>query len=136
MFNPDESFRLPKEVIPVHYDLYLHPKLKEGTFSGKVTIFIDVQQDNNRRSIALHQKDLNIRSVKLITYGLDEDYEINISSISKPTKYEIFIISTENEIKSGLYNLTLEFDGSLKDKIIGFYTSKYQYRNNKINETR
>ncbi|KAG5331089.1 AMPE aminopeptidase, partial [Acromyrmex charruanus] len=136
MFDPDESFRLPKEVVPIHYDLYLHPKLKESTFSGKVTILIDVKQDNNRTSIALHQKDLNITSVKLITYGLDEDYEINISSISKPTKYEIFMITTENNIKSGLYNLNLEFNGSLKDKIVGFYNSKYQYKSDKINETR
>lgn len=124
MFD-SESFRLPKEVIPIHYDLYFHPNLEKGTFFGKASILIDVQDD--RRTIALHQKDLNITSVKLITYGLDKDYEIKISSISKPTKYEIFVISTENEIKSGLYNLSLEFDGSLLDKIAGFYRSKYRY---------
>lgn len=121
----NESFRLPKEVKPIHYDLFLHPKLKENTFSGKVTILIDVLDD--RRTIALHQKGLNITSAKLITYGLEEDYEIKISSISDPTKYEIFVISTENEFKSGLYNLSLEFDGSLENKIVGFYSSKYQY---------
>lgn len=121
----NESFRLPKEVKPIHYDLFLHPKLKENTFSGKVTILIDVLDD--RRTIALHQKGLNITSVKLITYGLEEDYEIKISSISNPTKYEIFVISTENEFKSGLYNLSLEFDGSLENKIVGFYSSTYQY---------
>lgn len=131
MSNPDESFRLPKEVIPIHYDLFLHPKLQEGTFSGKVTILIDVR--DNRKTIALHQQDLTITSVKLTTYGLDKDYEINISSISRPTKYDIFVVSTENEIQSGLYNLSLEFNGSLRDKIIGFYTSKYRY---KANETR
>lgn len=131
MSNLDESFRLPKEVIPIHYDLFLHPKLQEGTFSGKVTILIDVL--DNRKTIALHQQDLSVTSVKLTTYGLDKDYEINISSISRPTKYDIFVISTENEIQSGLYNLSLEFNGSLRDKIIGFYTSKYKY---KANETR
>ncbi|XP_028045976.2 glutamyl aminopeptidase [Monomorium pharaonis] len=133
-FDPDKSFRLPKEVVPIHYDLYLHPKLKEGTFTGKATILIDVH--DNRRFIALHQKDLDITSVKLETYGLEEDYEINISSVSKPTKYEIFIITTENEITSGLYKLYLEFDGSLKNKIVGFYGSKYHYTNGKTDETR
>lgn len=124
MFDP-KDFRLPKEVLPIHYDLYFHPNLEKGTFFGKATILIDVQ--DNRRTIALHQKGLNITSVKLTTYRLDEDYEINISSISKPTKYEIFVISTEKEIKTGLYNLSLEFDGSLLDKIAGFYRSKYWY---------
>lgn len=121
----NKSFRLPKEVKPICYDLFLHPKLKENTFSGKVTILIDVL--DNRRTIALHQKGLNITSAKLISYGLEEDYEIKISSISDPTKYEIFVISTENEFKSGLYNLSLEFDGSLGNKIVGFYSSNYQY---------
>lgn len=126
MTDPNnESFRLPKEVKPIHYDLFLHPNLQKKTFSGKVTILIDVLDD--RRSIALHQKDLNITSVELKTYGLEEDYEIEISSISNPSKYEIFVISTKNEFKSGLYNLNLEFNGSLKDKIVGFYSSIYQY---------
>ncbi|KYN04893.1 Glutamyl aminopeptidase [Cyphomyrmex costatus] len=136
LFDPDESFILPKEVIPLHYDIYLYPKLKEGTFSGKVTILINVTQDYNKKFIALHQKNLNVKSAKLIMYDLNEDYEINISSVSKPTKYEIFIITTENDIKSGLYNLSLEFDGSLKDKIDGFYSSTYQYISDEINEIR
>ncbi|XP_011878875.1 PREDICTED: glutamyl aminopeptidase-like isoform X2 [Vollenhovia emeryi] len=130
MSNPDDSFRLPKEVVPKHYDLLLHPNLKEGTFSGKTTILIDVQDD--RRTIALHRKDLNITSAKLVTYGLETDYEIEISNISEPTKYEIFVISTKTEIKRGLHNLSLEFTGNLRGKIVGFYSSKYQYDNRKI----
>ncbi|XP_011698185.1 PREDICTED: glutamyl aminopeptidase-like isoform X2 [Wasmannia auropunctata] len=137
MFDPDESFRLPTDVIPIKYDIYLHPKLKEETFSGNVTILIDVTKSNNRRSIALHQKDLKIKSAKLVTFGLEEDYEINISSISNPTKYEVFVISTDTEIKSGLYNLSIEFDGNLGNKIIGFYNSKYYINNpDGTNETR
>ena len=124
MAKPDESFRLPKEVKPILYDLYLYPEIREGTvFMGKVTILIDVLDD--RRTIALHQKHLNITSAKLITHGLEEDYEIKISSISDPTKYDIFVISAENEFKSGLYQLSLEFNGILWDKIVGFYSSKY-----------
>jgi len=126
---------LPKEVVPIHYDLYLHPKLKESTFSGKVTILIDVKRNYNRRFIALHQKNLNVKSAKL-TYDLDENYDINISYINKSSKYEIFTILTDNEIKSGLYHLSLEFDGSLKVKMDGFYSSTYQYTSDNINKTR
>lgn len=126
MSRSDESFRLPKDVVPIHYNLLLHPKLEEGTFSGKETILIDVL--DYKRTIALHQKDLNITSVKLTTYDREENFEINISSVSQPTKYEIFVISIKKEIQPGLYNLSIEFNGSLKDKIVGFYTSTYQYR--------
>lgn len=126
MSNP-ESFRLPKEVVPIHYDLLLHPNLEEGTFSGKVTILIDVQ--DKRRTIALHQQDLTITHAELHTHGLEKDYEINISSMTEPSKYEIFVLSTEDEIQPGLYDLTFEFDGTLINKISGFYRSTYQYNN-------
>lgn len=127
--EPDISFRLPKEIKPVHYDLFLHPNLQEGAFSGKVNILLDVL--DTRRTIALHQKGLNIQSANLTTYDREENFEIKISSISKPTKYEIFVISTENEFNPGLYNLNLEFDGSLHDKIVGFYSSKYRDSQNR-----
>lgn len=127
--GPDVSFRLPKEVKPIHYDLFLHPNLQEGTFSGKVTILLDVL--DTRRTIALHQKGLAISVVNLTTYDREENFDIEISSISQPTKYEIFLVSAKNDFNPGLYNLYLEFNGSLQDKIVGFYSSKYKDSQNR-----
>ena len=30
----EENARLPEHLIPLHYELYLHPDLQEGTFKG------------------------------------------------------------------------------------------------------
>ncbi|XP_012276537.1 glutamyl aminopeptidase [Orussus abietinus] len=121
----DLTFRLPQEVKPVHYDLYLHPDLEKGTFQGKVTISIDVV--DKRSYIALHQKDLNITSTKLTTIDREINYDIPIKTTYNIEKLEVFVIATENDITDGLYKLSLEFDGALQpNKIVGFYSSSYK----------
>lgn len=124
------SFRLPKDVKPLHYDIYLHPDLEEGTFQGKVTILIDVL--DRRSYVAVHQKDLNITSTKLKTYDREVDYEFEILETIPIPKNEMFVVATKNEMHSGLYNLSLEFNGALQpDKIVGFYSSKYKDSQNR-----
>ncbi|XP_017883945.1 glutamyl aminopeptidase isoform X3 [Ceratina calcarata] len=127
---PDLSFRLPKEVKPLHYDVYLHPDLEKGTFQGKVTILIDVA--DKRSYIALHQKDLNITAAALNTYDREENFEFDLLELIQIPKYEMFVVPTKNELHAGLYNLSLEFNGALQpDKIVGFYSSKYKDEQNK-----
>ncbi|XP_076174900.1 glutamyl aminopeptidase isoform X2 [Ptiloglossa arizonensis] len=121
--NP--SFRLPKEVKPLHYDVYLHPDLANGTFRGNVTILIDVL--DKRSHVTVHQKDLCIESTKLRTYDLEENHEVTIEDVAVLSKYEMLAVSTKDELHSGLYELIFEFSGALQpDKIVGFYSSKYK----------
>ncbi|XP_033329801.1 glutamyl aminopeptidase [Megalopta genalis] len=123
------SFRLPSEVKPCLYDIYLYPDLEKGTFQGKVMILIDVF--DTRSYIAVHQKDLNITSTQLKTYDREENYEIEIEETIPIPKNEMFVVSTKNKLHSGLYNLSFEFNGALQpDKIVGFYSSKYKSSQN------
>lgn len=124
------TFRLPKDVKPLRYDVYLYPNLNKGTFEGKVTILIDVLEKKGQ--IVLHQKDLNITRSELTTYDREENYEIELLPPFSIAKYEMLVIPTKHEIDSGLYNLSLEFDGALQpDKIVGFYSSKYKDEQNR-----
>lgn len=124
------SFRLPKDVKPLHYDVYLHPDLEKGTFEGKVTILIDVME--RRRHIALHQKDLNITKTLLRTYDRDENFEYKDPPLIQIPKYEMFVV-TSPELEVGFYNLTFEFNGALQpNKIVGFYSSKYKDEQNRM----
>ena len=36
----EDDYRIPNDTYAHHYDLYLHPDLEAGTFSGKVTVHI------------------------------------------------------------------------------------------------
>ncbi|XP_044586424.1 glutamyl aminopeptidase isoform X2 [Cotesia glomerata] len=123
------SFRLPKQVKPLHYDLYLHPNLIDGTFKGHVTILIDVMEVKNY--IALHQKDLNITKTTLKTYDRNENYEIPIRDTYTIEKLEILVVSCNDNLPIGVYQLYFEFNGALQpDKIVGFYASTYKDENN------
>ncbi|XP_020286525.1 glutamyl aminopeptidase-like isoform X2 [Pseudomyrmex gracilis] len=116
------SYRLPSEVKPVHYDLLLHPVLENSTFIGNVTILIDVL--DKRKTILLHQKDLKITDTKLTTYGLETDYEVEIED-TKYADHDMFVVVLKNDLKPGLYNLSMVFNGSMANKMVGLYTSKY-----------
>ncbi|KAF7991209.1 hypothetical protein HCN44_002771 [Aphidius gifuensis] len=128
---PETTFRLSKEVIPLHYDLYLYPNLDTGKFQGNVTILVEILEQRNY--IALHQKDLKVTSAILKTRDIEDSYDINVKEILMIDKYEELVISFNNDIKIGIYLLTLEFNGTMEpDKIVGFYSSKYKDENNKI----
>ncbi|XP_074105010.1 glutamyl aminopeptidase isoform X1 [Cotesia typhae] len=123
------SFRLPKQVKPLHYDLYLHPNLIDGTFKGHVTILIDVMEVKNY--VALHQKDLNITKTTLKSYDRNENYEVPIRDTYTIEKLEILVVSCNDNLPIGVYQLYFEFNGALQpDKIVGFYASTYKDENN------
>lgn len=119
------TFRLPKNVKPIQYDLYLYPDLGKGTFEGKVTIVTDIIE--KRDYIYLHQKELNIISTKVTTIDRAENWEIELKEPYAVDNLETWVITAKKEFPPGLYNITLEFEGALQpDKIVGFYSSTYK----------
>jgi len=43
MSEPKKKFeRLPKTIIPSHYDIWLMPNLTDFTFKGKLTVYLQV----------------------------------------------------------------------------------------------
>lgn len=129
MSMPSAAFRLAQEVKPVSYDLYLHPDLVKGTFEGRVSILVDVA--DKRKSITLHQKDLSISSVKLQAQLSDSNNNVEIEESHPHNDNETFTIIPKKALDIGLYKLNLSFTGSLQNKIVGFYSSKYKDEQNK-----
>jgi Peptidase M1 N-terminal domain len=115
------SFRLPRTVIPKRYDLLMHPDLKRKTFNGTVKISVDVLEPVE--FIAMHSKYLNITKVLLQN---NKDQEVSLKATSDYEKYELFVLETCNTIDKGQYSISLEFGGSLDNRIVGFYGSVYE----------
>ncbi|KAL5285219.1 ENPEP.2 family protein [Megaselia abdita] len=128
------SFRLPSEIKPKRYDLYLHPNLKTKTFSGKVTIELDVLKPIS--FIPVHSKYLNITTEGLwrVSKNGEDKKKIEPSLTFNHEKFEYWITEFTDVLESGEYAITYNFNGSLTDRIVGFYQSSYL--DEATNETR
>ena len=59
----ESDYRLPQTTLPLHYDLYLFPNLKDDTFSGHVAISLDTKEP--RTHFVVHVKNLKVSDTQL-----------------------------------------------------------------------
>lgn len=108
--------RLPDVAFPENYDLYLYPNLENGTFTGKVNISLKLKDTG---VITLHSKNLTITSVK------SDQAPVNFYPY---VDYELLLIQRDDEkfFTNGTSSLEIEFEGTMKDKLVGLYKSTYK----------
>lgn len=116
--------RLPRSIIPVHYDLLVHPTFTSLTFTGSVQIEIDVQNDTNW--IVLHSKGLDITKANIL-----DQYLIPLTDQDLPFLYnlpheQLGILSPHALTSGHKYFLYLEFRAGLSEGFYGFYKSTYK----------
>ena len=116
------NIRLPKSIIPLKYDIFLHPNLSEWRFSGKVEIRCMVQETTD--FIVLHSKDLIISDITVTT--LPSNRAIKLYRLLEIYTAEQIYLEVEQSLhKDTELLLTLVFEGFLKMGISGFYLSQY-----------
>ena len=127
------GWRLPLQIRPKLYDLLLNPDLQTKTFSGNISIHLEVSKPIS--FIAVHSKLLTISNTKLVqNVAANETRPIDIASSFEYPKFEYWITELSSPLSIGDYVLTLSFNGSLTDRIVGFYQSSY--RDAVTNQTR
>ena len=99
---------LPKEVVPLKYELELTPNFKNLTFTGKETVEINVLKNINK--IALNAQNLKITKAEIKNSKL--------KNISYNKKYQTATFMFNNKIK-GKINLYLEFNGKIREDLRG-----------------
>jgi tricorn protease interacting factor F2/3 len=108
---------LTVKVIPLNYNLEFEPIFKNFTFIGKETITVDCKESIN--SITLHCAELKITSCNVRQDKLSQN-----GTIKTNAKDEEITIVIKNKIR-GIAFVTIEFVGTLNDRLLGFYRSKY-----------
>ncbi|MBA3833899.1 MAG: M1 family metallopeptidase [Chthoniobacterales bacterium] len=113
--------KLPKNVVPVSYDIQLRPDVEKRTFTGSETVALDVRQPT--KTIALNVNEVAISSAKLRgTNGQDEQP----AGIAIDAKEQIATLTFAKEIAPGAWQLALDFSGTINQSGQGLFYATYQ----------
>ncbi|XP_017767301.1 PREDICTED: aminopeptidase N-like [Eufriesea mexicana] len=124
------TYRLPNETVPIHYNVRLNPQISESnnTFEGEIGVDFKVRKSTT--NVVLHSRNLLIdESVTRVTSnGNDLKWQRHIYD----EKRDMLQLSFENSLQPGLYTINMKFTGNLNDNLCGFFRSFYQGRNNSV----
>ena len=116
----EHPYRLPRWVIPSHYDLRLEPDLQAHSFTGHEVITITVVEETS--DIVLNATELTVLSVLLSAEGQTP----REGRIALEEEHQRCRITFPSVIHPGIWRLSLSFRGTLNDKLRGFYRSTYK----------
>ena len=117
-----KQMRIPKDIRPVHYDLFLHPNLDTLHFKGKVQILI--RCFNSTSKIIFHMKKLHAKNIRVLD---EKNGEIKVKDMSENEERNLVILQLDEELKKdNEYRLAMDFRGKLANNMEGFYKSEYK----------
>ena len=119
----EKDLKIPKDIKPISYDVYLHPDMENGLFKGHVKILFNLTE--SRDWIPVHVKSTTIYKTTIFD---SNEREIDVENAFEYSKHEFWIIQVP-KLNSGLYKMELKFNGSLTQSIVGFYRSVYTENN-------
>ncbi|XP_007938972.1 glutamyl aminopeptidase [Orycteropus afer afer] len=120
-----KDFRLPDYISPVHYDLEVKPLLEDDTYTGSVTISINVSKPT--QYLWLHLRETRITQLPVLKKPTGE--QVQVRRCFEYKKQEYVVVEAEAELPpssdDGTYLLTMEFAGWLNGSLVGFYKTTY-----------
>uniref|UniRef100_A0A8C6EQZ2 Aminopeptidase n=1 Tax=Marmota marmota marmota TaxID=9994 RepID=A0A8C6EQZ2_MARMA len=123
---PWYHLRLPNSVIPLHYDLFVHPNLTSLDFVASEMIEILVR--DTTQFIILHCKDLEIMNATLQSEEdlRDKKPGKKLHVLSYPAHEQIALLVPEKLMADLRYYVAIDFQGKLANGFEGFYKSTYR----------
>eukprot|EP00112_Aurelia_sp_Birch-Aquarium-sp1_P016412 Seg3719.2 transcript_id=Seg3719.2/GoldUCD/mRNA.D3Y31 product="Endoplasmic reticulum aminopeptidase 1" protein_id=Seg3719.2/GoldUCD/D3Y31 len=131
------GIRLPKDIEPLRYRIYLHPNLTTFKVFGSTRILMRCVKATSK--VILHFKDNTIMQVRLLkgsylSKPLNEKDVLAKDSYLTNSDKELLMVQTEQNLEVGQnYTLIIRYNGTLQAKLQGFYRSSYK---TKSGETR
>lgn len=116
------SHRLPRTLKPLHYTITTEPSLATSTFSGNVSITLNVLETT--KTITLHSENLKLLSTPTVYYGQGA---IKVKTYQLEKSRHFLHIHLEEEIyEDERIKLDLHYSGTLNTNNKGFYRANYK----------
>ncbi|KAK6630961.1 hypothetical protein RUM44_003133 [Polyplax serrata] len=112
--------RLPRNVVPTHYDLFLKPDLEKFVFEGTVAVNLEIKEPTN--TIVLNCLELQVKDVVIQCKG---EPMLEPSSVALSNELETLTLAFPKVLQPGRADLKMSFAGEITDKMKGLYRSKY-----------
>uniref|UniRef100_A0A8C3F6C7 Aminopeptidase n=1 Tax=Chrysemys picta bellii TaxID=8478 RepID=A0A8C3F6C7_CHRPI len=111
-----DNSRLPRALLPLHYELRLWPRLSPGqpgpfVFSGQVNITVHCAQDT--ATVLLHSSELELWGAAVAELWLEERQEYAVLELRRSLR------------AGGRYVLQLSFRGPLSENLDGLFLTRY-----------
>ncbi|XP_068131340.1 aminopeptidase N-like isoform X2 [Hyperolius riggenbachi] len=124
--EPWDQYRLPKTLVPDHYDLDLRPILEKNNeglyvFHGESIVYFKCEISTNL--VIIHSDKLNY-TLTVLKDSAGNNIVINKIDIVEKTNYLVLHLA-ENLVQGTTYTLQTAFVGELADDMAGFYRSEY-----------
>lgn len=123
--EPRPAWRLPRNVKPIHYDLFFHPDLISGHVTGKNNITIQITEPLDY--IVVHGYLLNVSAAEV--YSAETNEKINVINFHNDSLHQFWIVDLEDTLKPGVYYLVFDFSSMMAGKRVGMYLSNYLDQN-------
>lgn len=118
--SADDLYRLPRHVLPSHYDLRLEPDISSHSFTGHEVVTLTVVESTT--DLLLNAVDLTVMSATMTGEGQPpREGRVTLEEDRQRCR-----LTFPSAIRPGVWKLSLSFRGTLNDKLRGFYRSSYK----------
>ncbi|KAM5543145.1 hypothetical protein V8D89_003019 [Ganoderma adspersum] len=117
---PQEAYRLPKDVIPEHYDLKIWTDLEDLVFSGVVEISLRVSKGTSK--VVLNSLALDLSDVYLHSEALQNTQEPSSIDFDDTNQRVLFMFPATLPADSKA-RLSISFKADINTQLMGYYKS-------------
>lgn len=107
--------KLPKEVVPIHYEIEIKPDVDAVTLAGRETVEIDVRQPTTR--VVMNANALEITSARLVQGG---ELKITFDRTNELVSFE-----AAQPLRRGRHRIELAFTGKINENANGMFIMRY-----------